>query len=293
MITEHGIVVSLNAGFYDVATANGVVRTRARGVFRKRQQKPMVGDIVTIQIDGSTNYLIEIEQRKNVIGRPAVANVDHVLLVISAVEPDFSLTLLDRFLTFFAWKNVPVSIYLSKKDLVSAEKLQEIERILQYYENIGYNIFKNQEQIKAKLDIAKNNIWTLAGQTGAGKSTLLNTIKEDANQATGKISMSLNRGKHTTRTVTLFKYGQGFLADTPGFSAIDLSPIKIKELRNYFIEMKEASAYCKFRECQHLKEPKCEVKKRVAAGEILESRYANYLLQRQEIEDNRMPEYLK
>lgn len=291
-----GTVIGLIAGFYDVETAKGVIRTRARGVFRQKKQKPAVGDRVEIQIDDQgTSYLVKLLPRFNRIGRPAVANVSHVLLVVSAVEPDFSLQLLDRFLTFFAWQKVKVTLYLSKTDLVAQEKLALIKESLKYYQKIGYPVFLNAENLAQEIEhlIGEDQIWTLAGQSGAGKSTLLNKIKKDAHQETGAISQVLNRGKHTTRQVQLFKMGEGLLADTPGFSAIDLTPIKINELCNYFIEFKKASLKCKFRGCQHLKEPGCEVKKLLATKEISDSRYDDYLAIRREIDEGRIPEYLK
>ena len=291
-----GIITGLIAGFYDVQTKSRVVRTRARGVFRKNKLKPTVGDHVEIQIDDQgTSYLVKVLPRKNLIGRPALANVDHVLLVISAVEPDFSLPLLDRFLTFFSWQNVAVSIYLSKSDLTKSEELEVINENLAYYQKIGYEIYLSQEAVSKALpvNIGFEQIWTLAGQSGAGKSTLINSLKEDLAQKTAAISTSLNRGKHTTRTVQLFKLGNGYLADTPGFSAIDLTPIKLNQLCDYFIEFKKASQNCKFRGCQHINEPKCEVKQLVAEGQIKKSRYENYLLMRKEIENGRLPEYLK
>lgn len=291
-----GIITGLIAGFYDVQTKSRVVRTRARGVFRKKKLKPTVGDHVEIQIDDQgTSYLVKVLPRKNLIGRPALANVDHILLVISAVEPDFSLPLLDRFLTFFSWQNVAVSIYLSKSDLVNSEELADINENLAYYQKIGYEIYLSQEAVSKTLpvNIGFEQIWTLAGQSGAGKSTLINSLKEDLAQKTAAISTSLNRGKHTTRTVQLFKLGNGYLADTPGFSAIDLTPIKLNQLCDYFIEFKKASQNCKFRGCQHINEPKCEVKQLVAEGQIKKSRYENYLLMRKEIENGRLPEYLK
>ena len=291
-----GIITGLIAGFYDVQTKSRVVRTRARGVFRKNKLKPTVGDHVEIQIDDQgTSYLVKVLPRKNLIGRPALANVDHVLLVISAVEPDFSLPLLDRFLTFFSWQNVAVSIYLSKSDLTKSEELEVINENLAYYQKIGYEIYLSQEAVSKALpvNIGFEQIWTLAGQSGAGKSTLINSLKEDLAQKTAAISTSLNRGKHTTRTVQLFKLGNGYLADTPGFSAIDLTPIKLNQLCEYFIEFKKASQNCKFRGCQHINEPKCEVKQLVAEGQIKKSRYENYLLMRKEIENGRLPEYLK
>lgn len=291
-----GIIIGLIAGFYDVQTDNGIIRTRARGVFRKNNLKPTVGDLVQIQVDDQgMNYLVAVLPRKNLIGRPALANVSHIILVMSAVEPDFSLQLLDHFLTFFSWQNVSVSIYLSKSDLAEEGVLAEIQANLDYYAKIGYSVYTSRKKLATDLPqkIGQEQVWTLAGQSGAGKSTLINSLKKDLNQETAAISTSLNRGKHTTRTVQLFKLGQGFLADTPGFSAIDLTPIKINELCNYFTEFKEASSHCKFRGCQHLTEPKCEVKRLVESGKIKKSRYENYLLMRQEIKNGRLPEYLK
>ena len=296
MKLAEGTVVGLIAGYYDVETAAGIVRTRARGVFRQKKQKPAVGDHVEIQIDDQgMSYLVKILPRLNRIGRPAVANVSHVLLVISAVEPDFSLELLDRFLTFFSWQKVQVTIYLSKSDLLKGDKLAKIKEELSYYQEIGYPMFTDYHDVEAQIPqmIKAGQIWTLAGQSGAGKSTLLNHLKKDANQATGAISTSLNRGKHTTRKVELFKLGEGFLADTPGFSSIDLTPIKLNELCNYFVEFKRASSKCKFRGCQHLKEPGCEVKKLLEEGQIMPHRYDDYLAMRTEISEGRLPEYLK
>ena len=296
MKLAEGTVVGLIAGYYDVETAVGIVRTRARGVFRQKKQKPAVGDHVEIQIDDQgMSYLVKILPRLNRIGRPAVANVSHVLLVISAVEPDFSLELLDRFLTFFSWQKVQVTIYLSKSDLLKGDKLAKIKEEVSYYQEIGYPVFTDYRDVEAQIPqmIKAGQIWTLAGQSGAGKSTLLNQLKKDANQATGAISTSLNRGKHTTRKVELFKLGEGFLADTPGFSSIDLIPIKLNELCNYFVEFKRASSKCKFRGCQHLKEPGCEVKKLLEEGQIMPHRYDDYLAMRTEISEGRLPEYLK
>ncbi|MBP2056934.1 ribosome biogenesis GTPase [Lactobacillus colini] len=291
-----GTIVGAISGYYDVETEQGIVRTRARGVFRDRKQKPLVGDRVVIQLDNKgMNYLIEILPHSNEIGRPAVANVAEVLLVISSVEPDFSTELLDRYLTFFAWKDVKVCIYLSKTDIAPKDKLEEIIQSLSYYSKIGYSVFTSAKDLEDKLPdlIKEKTIWTLAGQSGAGKSTLLNKLEKTANQATGKISTALNRGKHTTRKVQLFKYGSGFIADTPGFSAIDLYKIKLNDLANCFYEFSKASSGCKFRSCQHIHEPKCNVRQLLESGEISSSRYDDYLKIRQEISDNRMPEYLK
>lgn len=291
-----GTIIGAISGYYDVETEQGVVRTRARGVFRSRKQKPLVGDQVVVQLDDQgMNYLVELLPRLNEVGRPAVANVAQVLLVISGVEPDFSTELLDRYLTFFAWKKVGVCIYLSKADITPQPQLEKIMQKLAYYRGIGYTIFTDAPTLEKELPtlVQKGEIWTLAGQSGAGKSTLLNKLEKTANQATGEISTALNRGRHTTRKVQLFKYGKGFIADTPGFSAIDLYKIKLDDLANCFYEFAEASSGCKFRSCQHIHEPKCNVKKLLEEGSIAQSRYDDYLKIRQEISENRMPEYMK
>src|SRR5699024_5518547 len=172
----------------------------------------------------------------NYLKRPLLANISRVILVISAVEPDFSLNLLDRFLTFFESEGINVELYLSKQDIVGQERLAEIKQQLSYYEQIGYPVlaYENTTQ-KEVLDLMDDeDILVLAGQSGAGKSTLLNKLKEDAKQATAPISSSLNRGKHTTRQIELFTYGPGYIADTPGFSSIELHQIKLLELVDYF-----------------------------------------------------------
>lgn len=293
-ITEKGTIISSLAGFYDVKLPDQTVRTRAAGVFRKKKEKPVVGDHVLVELDGdNTNYLTEIFPRKNRLVRPPLANVDEIILVISAVEPDFSLNLLDRFLIFFASQDIKVNIYLSKSDLVNPDKLEEINEFLHYYEDIGYRLLKKNGEPKLAEIINQDEIFVLAGQSGAGKSTLLNSIKKDANQETAPISNSLNRGKHTTRMTTLFMYGAGFIADTPGFSAIDIHQIKINELADSFIEFADNAHGCKFRGCQHINEPGCAIKDLVEKGVILPSRYDNYLSMRDEIQNNKLPEYMK
>lgn len=294
---KQGIVVNLLAGYYDVQLSSGRVRTRARGVFRKEgSQKPRVGDLVSVQLDQQgTNYLVGIQPRRNLLGRPALANVAGIILVISAVEPAYNRSFLDRYLVYFAWQGVPVVIFLSKTDLLAAEQLALMRKDLAYYQKIGYRVFDQRQALRQALPgiIQQRTVWSLAGQSGAGKSTLLNFLHRQAHQATGQISASLNRGRHTTRQISLFPIGSGFLADTPGFSALDLAPIKLNELPDYFIEFKAASRQCKFRGCQHLTEPGCQVKKELQAGQIAGWRYDDYLALRQEIADQGMPDYLK
>lgn len=298
---KQGTIISSIAGFYDVETTAGLFRTRARGVFRKQKVKPVVGDFVEIELGSEdknsddTNYLVKILPRHNFLKRPLLANVSDIVLVVTATEPEFSLNLLDRFLIFFESEGIDVNLYLSKQDLVDEAVLAKINEQLAYYQKIGYHLLDANSDIQTELLslIEPKDIFVLAGQSGAGKSTLLNRIKEGVNQATAPISQSLNRGKHTTRTVELFEYGKGFIADTPGFSSIELQQIKIDELVNNFKEFVENTYLCKFRGCQHLNEPGCEIKRLVENGEILQSRYDNYLSMRTEISEHKLPEYRK
>ena len=294
MATIKGIVIGLLAGFYDVQTSQGIIRSRARGVFRQKNQKPCVGDWVKVVVNSQgINYLVEVLPRKNRLGRPAVANVSHVLLVISAAQPEFSVSLLDRFLTYFAWQHVAVGVYLSKRDLCSPEQQQKINQSLKAYHIIGYPIFNGATQIKEALKQTPSQIWTLAGQSGVGKSTLLNQLKDNANQKTGSVSGHLSHGKQTTRQVQLFAVNSAFIADTPGFSAIDLTSIRLKVLSTCFLEFQTFAVQCRFRGCQHLQEPGCAVKAAVKTGDIMPSRYESYKIQRLEIENGRLPEYRK
>lgn len=300
---KQGTIISSIAGFYDVDTLEGVFRTRARGVFRKQKVKPVVGDHVEFEVGelqkndspDSVNYLVKVLPRTNFLRRPLLANVTDIILVVTAVEPTFSLNLLDRFLVFFESEGLNVNLYLSKKDLAPKNELKQIIAWLQYYQSIGYTLLNESKDIQVELPelIQPNDIFVLAGQSGAGKSTLLNQLKKDVNQETAPISQSLNRGKHTTRMIQLFEYGLGFIADTPGFSSIEIQQIKLDELANNFIEFEKNSHKCKFRGCQHLNEPGCEIKRLVDTGTILQSRYDNYLTMRTEIEENKMPEYRK
>lgn len=291
-----GIVVSVISGYYDIKTDKGIIRSRARGIFRNLKQKPLVGDRVVVQPDDKgINYLVAVADRTCELQRPALANAEYVLLVMSATQPDFSVDLLDRYLVFFAWKKVKVVIFLSKTDLISSDELLKIKSKLNEYQKIGYQYFVDYQDLEQYLqnNIDSDEIWVLAGQSGVGKSTLLNRLKKDISQKTAEISFALNRGKHTTRQISLFEYGKGYTADTPGFSSIDLSNIKLDELKDLFYEIKHFSKECKFRQCQHINEPKCAVKVALNNHDILDSRYNSYIKIREEIALGRIPEYRK
>ncbi|RHW49642.1 ribosome small subunit-dependent GTPase A [Bombilactobacillus bombi] len=289
---QTGKIIKSNSGFYDVQTANQeIIRTRARGNFRQKKIKPIVGDWVEFEND----YLLKIKPRKNEVVRPLIANVDQALVVITAVEPQFSTNLLDRFLVVLTAQKIKPLIYLSKIDLTPKQQQTQLIEQLKYYQSCGYQVFisnevkQNPQSLIAALD---NKETVLAGQTGAGKSTLLNHLIPNLNLETGSISTSLNRGKHTTRMVTLYSFHKGLIADTPGFSSLTLQNITRENLPQLFPDFVSLKDKCKYRSCVHLNEPDCAVKQAVDSGKIMNSRYLNYCQFQAEIAQER-PVYLK
>ncbi|WP_368251897.1 ribosome small subunit-dependent GTPase A [Enterococcus sp. 2201sp1_2201st1_B8_2201SCRN_220225] len=282
------------SGFYYIESEGTTYQTRARGNFRNRKITPLVGDQVIFESSNLTDgYLLEILPRKNELVRPPVANVDTGVIVISLVEPAFSFNLLDRFLVTLEYKEIEPVIYLSKLDLMPDNSLADV--IKERYEKIGYQVIASSDQEANQRQLFRifaNGLTVFMGQSGAGKSTLLNKLVPELALATGEISESLGRGKHTTRHVELLPIAGGLVADTPGFSSIDFLNIESQELPRMFPEFVAAAPHCKFRECMHIKEPDCEVKRLVATGEIATSRYEDYQQFLEEIE-NRRPVYKK
>lgn len=293
MASIKGQIRKALSGFYYIYTDGVTYQTRARGNFRNRKITPLVGDHVVFESDNVTDgYLLEIEPRENELVRPAVANIDLGVVVTSLVEPDFSFNLLDRFLVTLEDKNIEPIIYLTKADLLEDQQL--ITQIKKIYEKIGYTVIvgANEAGLAALRRYFPERLTVLMGQSGAGKSTLLNAILPELALETGEISDALGRGKHTTRHVELIPLDDGLVADTPGFSAIDFLEMEASQLPKEFPEFLAAAPHCRFRECRHVKEPGCQVKVEVEAGEIAESRYKNYLQFLSEIEKRR-PIYKK
>ncbi len=286
------------SGFYYVYYEGETFQTRARGNFRNRNITPLVGDQVVFESDNPTDgYLLEVLPRKNELARPPVANVDQGIVVMSCIEPKFSPNLLDRFLVTLEYEGIQPIIYFSKTDLLSEKQYQEILRMKRAYEKMNYAVVlpaKEQKDtgISELIRYFPAKLSVIMGQSGVGKSTLLNEISPDLKIETAAISQHLGRGKHTTRHVELLTLYDGLVADTPGFSSIDFLEMAATELTKQFPELLRASQGCKYRECMHRHEPQCEVKAEVESGEILASRYENYLQFLDEIEKRR-PVYKK
>lgn len=290
-----GKIIKALSGFYYVLDNGRLTQCRGRGVFRKQKVTPLVGDEVVFQAENEQEgYILEIKERKNELLRPPVANIDQAILVFSAVEPDFSTALLDRFLVLIEYNHIQPIICLTKMDLLSAEEEAGIHQSAEQYRSIGYEVVLTSSETEIGIEqlspFLENKISVFAGQSGVGKSSLLNALKPELSLKTNDISTHLGRGRHTTRHVELIPVSNGLVADTPGFSSLEFMDIEAEELTSCFPELQRASESCKFRGCLHLKEPKCGVKAGVETGEIQPYRYEHYLDFLQEIRE-RKPRY--
>ena len=265
-----GKIIRIISNLYSVFVNDTVIEARARGKFRQDEISPMVGDEVIIDIE--KKYIIEILPRKNYLTRPNISNIDLVICVTSTKEPNLSLNLLDKQLAFLALHNIPSMICFTKYDLLNATEQQEINKLKEYYQSIGFAVVINSEITKIK-EILKGKEVGLLGQSGAGKSSLVNKLGNYAIE-TQKISKALGRGKHTTRHVEIYRIDDFYLIDTPGFSALDLNFTTKENLKNGFVEFQKYE--CRFKDCKHYKETACGVKDAVGKS-ILPSRYQNYL----------------
>lgn len=268
----NGKIIKVLSNDYTVRLENNKsVICKARGVFRNKKITPLAGDNVTVDLE--KNIITEIHERKNELVRPPVSNIDIALIVVSAKEPDFSSNLLDKMINIIEFNNITPIIVITKYDLL--DNTTEIDEIINYYKSISYEVFINN-QIDDLRKIFKEKVTILTGQTGVGKSTLINKLEESMNLETNEISKALGRGKHTTRHVELYDLFYGFIADTPGFSSLSFIDMTKEDIRDNFIEFNEYKDKCKYRDCMHLKEDECEIKKLVNENKILISRYENY-----------------
>ncbi len=287
-----GTIIKALSGYYYVKSEeeNEIYQCRGRGNFRKRKLTPLVGDEVAFESTNLTDgYVLEIFERKNELIRPPVANIDQALIIFSARRPSFNSLLLDRFLVHIEANEILPVICVSKLDLLSDDK--EIEKELEDYRQIGYQVLVTssleQRGLEEVRELFEDKVTVIAGQSGVGKSTLLNALNPDLNLETNDISDHLGRGKHTTRHVELIPFGEGLVADTPGFSSLDFIEIVPEDLSIYFPEMRDRRPDCKFRGCTHVSEPKCAVKKALENNEIAQFRYDHYVQFLQEIKDQK------
>ena len=269
----NGKIVKIISNDYTVKLDdNTLINTKARGVFRNNNIVPLVGDNVIVDVN--KKIIIEIKDRKNYLVRPPVANIDIALIVVSCTKVEFSSNLLDKLIDIIEFNNIVPVICFTKYDLL--DETSEIDSIISYYKKIGYKVFINSE-LEEIRKIFNNKVCILTGQTGVGKTTLINRLSGDMNLKTNEISKALGRGKHTTRHVELYDLFNGLIADTPGFSSLSFIDMTKEDIRDNFVEFNVYNSKCKYRDCMHIMEDDCEIKRMVKSGDILKDRYENYL----------------
>lgn len=295
---QQGQIRKALSGFYYVYSDGKTYQTRGRGNFRVKDTTPLVGDFVEFESDNMTEGILKsIAPRKNELVRPPIANIDVGVIVMSATEPDFSTYLLDRFLVYLEGQGMDAIIYVTKIDLLNKEQEKELILHQGEYQSLGYTVLLSDYKTEKKsldllLEVIGGKTAVFMGQSGVGKSTLLNQIMPELALQTGEISSSLGRGKHTTRHVELIVVGEALIADTPGFSSVELEEIEEQDLPDLFTEFLANRDDCRFSGCMHLNEPNCRIKKLVSSGKIKEYRYEHYLQFLEEIQ-NRKPKYQK
>ena len=277
------------SGFYYVDTGEGIVTCRARGRFRKEGVSPLVGDMVEITASGTEGMVDAIEPRRNVFARPAVANIDQLVIVASNAIPRTDPYLIDRMTAIAALKNCEVLLCINKSDLDRADELCAVYAqaglpFVLVSAETGEGVEELRERMAGKLS-------AFTGNSGVGKSSLLNALDPHFSAQVGEVSQALGRGRHTTRHVELYKLSGGAeLIDTPGFSSFDTAELglELKEkLPETFADFAHYLGGCRFVGCSHTKEKGCAVLAAVKAGEISPSRHASYLRLYNELKDLR------
>lgn len=266
-----GKIICINKFIHKVLLENNtIIDTRTRGKLRNEKVSPVVGDNVIVDIKNKT--IEKVEPRKNYLERPLIANIDKLLIVMSTSIPAFSSYLVDKFLLIAKYNNIEPIIIITKTDMISLKEKNEIMKYMAYYRKLGIKTYINSSVSKIKKEF-KSSVVALCGQTGSGKTSLLNRVDASLALKTGEVSLALGRGKHTTRLVELLEVNDGLIADTPGFSSLELS-IPKKEIKKYYDDFNKP---CKYRTCLHVREDGCEIIDLVSKGRIPKWRYDNYI----------------
>lgn len=280
MNDTEGLIVKATGGFYYVDAAGVLYECRARGVFRKQGVSPLVGDRVTVEPAGESKGVVaKIMPRKNALVRPPLANVDTFAVVASVADPAPNTLVIDKLMAIACHKNISPILVVTKCDLGGPDALAGI------YRTAGMPVFTVSKADGSGLDtlrqrLSAGGITAFSGNSGVGKSSLLNRLDGRLSIATGETSRKLGRGRHTTRHVELYAFGDGYIADTPGFSAVELERYEVirkEELAGCFSEFAQYSKACKFTGCSHTVEKGCAVLEAVRAGKIQRSRHASYV----------------
>ena len=284
-----GIVLRGIGGFYYVEAADAVYECRARGLLRRQGLTPVAGDRVTVEVQPSgEGVLTQIAERRNVLVRPPVANLDLLVLVASICEPVTNTLVLDKMIAVAEKKGITPIIVINKSDLADPSPLEAV------YRTAGFECYvvsaHHPETLAALRERLTGQVSVFAGNSGVGKSSLLNALDPSLTLETGEISQKLGRGRHTTRAASLYPLAGGYLVDTPGFSSLDLEQVETihkDELPDCFREFAPHIGHCRFIGCAHYKEPDCAVRAAVEAGEIARSRYESYVSMYELVKDKK------
>lgn len=276
--TRTGRIIRSISGFYDVQTPEGEIRCRARGILRKEGNSPLTGDLVQITAEAGRGMVEKILPRKNRFIRPAVANVDALVVFAANVNPVTEPYLIDRVAAIAGDQDVAVYLCVNKCDLDPAKELARI------YEHAGFPVIRTSaetgEGVEQLRRLIQGKLVAFTGNSGVGKSSILNRLAPGLKLATGEVSEKLGRGRHTTRHVELYALGEGtYVADTPGFSSFDTDQMEVILTENLQYAFPDFGAYlgkCRFDDCSHRKEPDCAVRAALEAGKIEKSRYESY-----------------
>lgn len=283
-----GKIVKGIGGFYYVDADSVIYECRARGSFRNKNQKPLVGDNVRISLNENAENTIDvIEERKNELVRPPLANLDMLFIVASLVDPKINTLIIDKLIAIAEYKRIEPVLVLTKTDLCS-----DYRQYVDIYEKAGIAVIvcnnvtgEGADKVKAMFD---GKICAFTGNTGVGKSTLLNNIFPELKLQTGQTSKKLGRGRHTTRHCELFKTNNGYIADTPGFSSLDFErceSIMKDDLPYCFREFEPYLGSCKFISCSHTGDKGCAICNAVADGSISQSRFESYTAMYNDVKD--------
>ena len=276
---QTGRILRSLSGFYDVSTPEGLISCRARGILRKEGNSPLTGDMVEISVEKGKGMVERILPRKNSFVRPAVANVDALVVFAANVNPVTEPFLIDRVAAIAGDQEVPVILCVNKCDLDPAVDLTRI------YQNAGFTVIcasaETGEGVEQLRQLIQGKLTAFTGNSGVGKSSILNRLCPSLELPTGEVSEKLGRGRHTTRHVELYALDEETLvADTPGFSSFDTDQMEVilkDNLQYAFGDFAPFIGKCQFHDCSHRKEPGCAVTAAVATGEIEKTRYDSYL----------------
>ena len=275
---ETGRIIKSLSGFYDVRTETKVITCRARGNMRRTGMSPLVGDIVDISVEKGKGMVERIHPRKNSFVRPAVANLELLVIFAANVNPVTEPFLIDRVAAIAGDQEVPVCICVNKCDMDPGTDLAAI------YRQAGYTVIQTSAETGLGIEELRKELsgkfCAFTGNSGVGKSSILNALDPELHLPVGEVSEKLGRGRHTTRHVQLYAIGDALIADTPGFSSFDTDQMEVilkENLQYAFPEFGKYIGTCQFRDCSHRKEPGCAVTTALANGDIGKSRYESYL----------------